>query len=460
MASIRRFHVSAALLLTGGLLAPTTQAQWTAVLLHPAGAYQSEGRKVGDGQQVGYQNFGDGVFHATLWAGSAASAVDLTPAGATYSDTRGVGNGQQVGVAQFGGLARAMLWSGSAASAIDLTPAGATSATAFAIDGNTQAGTTMFAGSQAGLWTGSAASWVSLHPGPPYFGSEVLAAQGGHQVGSANSRAAMWSGSAGSFVDLAPLSVNGSSSAVGVWGDQQVGNVEYSFKPHAALWSGSEASYVDLHPAGKTYSYATAVSHGVQVGYTSNGLVHAALWTGTAASYVDLHPFLPAAYGGSVAYGIWHDGSGRPYVIGTASNTAGNGNEAVMWVGEPASAWSDQGSALAGVSGDPLLVGTGTLAAGSSNAVDLTNAAPSAIAGLFLALSSTPTPFKGGTLLASPPAIGVQIFNTSAGGAIPLAFVMPAGATPGSQLWLQWAIQDAAAIHGVSLSNAIRGVAP
>ena len=60
------------------------------------------------------------------------------------------------------------------------------------------------------------------------------------------------------------------------------------------------------------------------------------------------------------------------------------------------------GSALAGVTGDPLLVGTGTLADGSSNSAKLSNAAPSATAGLFLALSSTPVPFKGGTLLPSP----------------------------------------------------------
>lgn len=122
-------------------------------------------------------------------------------------------------------------------------------------------------------------------------------------------------------------------------------------------------------------------------------------------------------------------------------------------------AWSDQGSALAGVSGDPVLVGSGDLSSGSVNSVDLSNAAPSATAALFIALASTPVPFKGGMLLPVP-FFDPLITSTSGTGGFPLPFVMPAGVPAGTELWVQWAIQDAAAVAGVSLSNGVKGTAP
>lgn len=53
-------------------------------------------------------------------------------------------------------------------------------------------------------------------------------------------------------------------------------------------------------------------------------------------------------------------------------------------------AWSDQGNALAGVFGDPLLTGTGTLEAGSANSIDLSNAAQSATIAFFVFFASNP----------------------------------------------------------------------
>jgi formylglycine-generating enzyme required for sulfatase activity len=125
----------------------------------------------------------------------------------------------------------------------------------------------------------------------------------------------------------------------------------------------------------------------------------------------------------------------------------------------PAEVWSDEGCALGGVSGDPVLVGSGPLSDGSANAVDLSNAASSATAGLFLALSSTPVPFKGGTLKPVP-FFDPVILSTSAAGEIPLPFSMPSGVPAGTEIWVQWAIQDAAAVKGVALSNAVLGVTP
>jgi Tol biopolymer transport system component len=121
--------------------------------------------------------------------------------------------------------------------------------------------------------------------------------------------------------------------------------------------------------------------------------------------------------------------------------------------------WTNEGAALAGITGLPGLAGTGSLEAGSSGNLVLTDAAPTAPALLFVSLGSTPAPFKGGTLKALP-ALLVLPLGTDAAGELALPFVWPAGIPPATQIWFQYAIQDAAAVSGVSLSNAVSGVTP
>ena len=152
------------------------------------------------------------------------------------------------------------------------------------------------------------------------------------------------------------------------------------------------------------------------------------------------------------------------YVLAGRTLSYGAGNYDAFLIklnsdGEHDDAWANLGSGLAGTSGVPSLVGTGSLAEGSSNAADLNNAAPSALAGLFLALSSTPVPFKGGTLLPFP-FLPPVFLTTSASGTINIPFVMPSGVPAGTELWVQWGIQDGAAVAGVALSNALKGVTP
>lgn len=121
--------------------------------------------------------------------------------------------------------------------------------------------------------------------------------------------------------------------------------------------------------------------------------------------------------------------------------------------------WVDEGCALAGTLGDPVLSGSGTLAAGSNNTVTLTNGAPSAIAGLFFGLTSLPLSFKGGTLKPDP-LVPPVILSLPANGQLALPFVMPAGAPAGTTLWSQWVIQDTGGVSGFALSNALKGVTP
>lgn len=131
----------------------------------------------------------------------------------------------------------------------------------------------------------------------------------------------------------------------------------------------------------------------------------------------------------------------------------------VLDLADSPTGWSDLGFALAGGAGEPLLSGTGNLTGGSPTSLDLTNAAPTALAVLFLATSSSPVPFKGGTLAAFPFASSVSL-NTDASGALPLAFGWPSGVASGSVLVVQYGIADAGAPLGVALSNALLGTTP
>jgi hypothetical protein len=121
--------------------------------------------------------------------------------------------------------------------------------------------------------------------------------------------------------------------------------------------------------------------------------------------------------------------------------------------------WANLGGGLAGVGGVPQLAGTGTLVGGSAGSLSLTSAKPSSPALLFLSLTSTPAPFKGGVLVPVPPLLTVNL-ATNASGGIALPFTWPSGVPAATSLYFQYAIQDAAAINGVALSNALKAVTP
>jgi hypothetical protein len=122
------------------------------------------------------------------------------------------------------------------------------------------------------------------------------------------------------------------------------------------------------------------------------------------------------------------------------------------------SAWTDEGSALAGISGPPSLVGLGSMVFDTTNVLILSNAAPSALSAILASNTSSPTGFKGGTLLPGPTIVSVLV-GTDAGGGWSLNFRAPPYGS-GTELWVQVAIQDAAAVAGASLSNAVKGTTP
>jgi FG-GAP-like repeat len=147
----------------------------------------------------------------------------------------------------------------------------------------------------------------------------------------------------------------------------------------------------------------------------------------------------------------------------TWTATDGNGNASNsgphVVTGGAGSPWTDLGRALAGVSGFPSLVGNGTLLTGSAGSLDLTNAAPSAPCMLFVALSSSPVPFKGGQLCAFP-FVATLPLATNGSGALSLAWPSWPSGLSGVSLFFQYAISDGAAVSNASLSNTVQGDVP
>lgn len=208
--------------------------------LNPSFASRSRAMGLCGNQQVGFAEGGNG-YHATLWQGTAASAVDLQPAGFDFESIAFATNGsQQVGYANgtaTGYNDRAMLWSGTAASAINLNPKDYWYSQAYGIAGNQQVGygynnSTGYA--HALLWRGTAESCVDLGSG------YVQDTNGIQQVGQAGGRAALWSGTAASLVNLGqflPAGLSGSTA----WSIDDKGNIaglayDMQGHEHAILW--------------------------------------------------------------------------------------------------------------------------------------------------------------------------------------------------------------------------------
>ncbi|HTE06311.1 MAG TPA: VCBS repeat-containing protein, partial [Planctomycetota bacterium] len=147
-------------------------------------------------------------------------------------------------------------------------------------------------------------------------------------------------------------------------------------------------------------------------------------------------------------------GDGRPDIV------ASGGNASVLLNQNPnIGPWTDLGFGLAGLQGIPIVLGSGTLQANAPGAVTLSNTEASARAFLFVSLSSTPTPFHGGTLAAFP---SVREFGlaTDAGGKAAFPFTWPAGIPAAADFYFQFAVKDPAGPQGVTLSNALRAVTP
>ena len=173
----------------------------------------------------------------------------------------------------------------------------------------------------------------------------------------------------------------------------------------------------------------------------------------------DLFGYSVAVSGGTLVVGALYEDSNAIGVNGDGNNDGASDSGAAYAFELGLGPWTNLGFALAGTLGAPSLAGTGSLVAGSPGTLNLSGARHSALADLFVSLSSTPAAFKGGTLVPIPPVLTLVVV-TSPTGTVPLAWSgWPTGLS-GLSLYFQYAIQDPGGPKGVALSNALRATPP
>lgn len=321
-------------------LAAMSSAQYTVTLLHPVPDDNSDARGGWGGQQMG-NIYSSGVQHATVWSGSAGSAVDIHPFVDGISSVYAGDAGNYIGFAYgaaTGNAGHAFLWTNGGVNTIDLHPAGYDGSTGLSIAGGQQAGYAAINNTDhAALWTGSASSFVDLNPtGAGLSLAEVTdgTTQGGTAGFSDGNHACIWTGSAASFVDLRPAGYE-YSEVDGLEGNVQVGHgsdASTGYQTQAFVWHGTAASVVNITPSGYDMAYASAIHNGLIVGYgIQGGHAKALLWTSSSTTF-DLGTLLPSGYGDAYAWGF-DPTTGD--IIGQAQNVDSGHYEAVMWKANP-----------------------------------------------------------------------------------------------------------------------------
>ena len=316
--------------------------QYTVVILDPGTLPYSQGIGIGGGQQVGQAQWSDANsnFFATLWSGTAASAVNLNPPGIWASVAADTDGTYQVGSTLFpviggGEDSDAAMWQGTAASYINMSPPNSSRSYIAAIDHGIEVGSaTINDVDYSGYWTGTDPNSFTPLPAPLNT-SQAFDISGNEIVGDVDisePHAYVWNISTHVNKDLNPSGWD-ASTLIATDGSQYVGIafMNPDFHAHAGLWDAATGTFTNLHPANWVESFASGVHGGIQVGYVSGvGTTQAALWQGTAASYLDLQQFLPSTFVFSFASNIDTQGN----IIGWGMNQIGGvfKNQALMWV--------------------------------------------------------------------------------------------------------------------------------
>jgi len=129
----------------------------------------------------------------------------------------------------------------------------------------------------------------------------------------------------------------------------------------------------------------------------------------------------------------------------------------VSWV------WADEGNGLAGVTGEPVLVGEGSLWPTEPVRLTLMNSVPNGLGFLMYGLVALNLPFKGGVVVPQffPPFGNAFPWPLSPLGDATLTVPLPPSiALSGLDLYLQTWVLDAAGPVGYAASNAIKGSFP
>ncbi|MCE9596253.1 MAG: FG-GAP repeat protein [Planctomycetes bacterium] len=149
---------------------------------------------------------------------------------------------------------------------------------------------------------------------------------------------------------------------------------------------------------------------------------------------------------------------GNYAVAGAPIETTAGSQDGAVYVFGGFAPWKDEGFALAGVNGDPVLTGNGSLCGGTNTSIVLTNAKAKAGAVLITGPIEVNLPFFGGTLVPQPKKI-FRGLKTDTSGSLTLnlaAATLPPGTAAFYQAW----IRDPVGPQGFSASNGISGVSP
>lgn len=123
--------------------------------------------------------------------------------------------------------------------------------------------------------------------------------------------------------------------------------------------------------------------------------------------------------------------------------------------GAGANGWAIQGAGTLGQRGVPVFAGAGALAANTAGHLDLFDARPNSLAILMIGLAPGNAPLLGGVLVPFPIIAQVNLL-TNGVGELGIPFVFPAGLPGGTNIYLQYLVQDAANPNGVAFSNGLR----
>ncbi len=169
----------------------------------------------------------------------------------------------------------------------------------------------------------------------------------------------------------------------------------------------------------------------------------------------------PAEIGPAGQFGATLGLDGALMLVGAPNNKVGSFavQGATCVVKTQPAAWTWVGSAFAGALGAPDLVGSGALATGSGFSLQIDDAQPQSDLAVCISLVQIKLPFKGGVLVPAPDLVLLGLL-TDASGALALQGFWPGGVPSGFPITYQAWVQDRAAPHGYSATNAITSKVP
>ena len=127
--------------------------------------------------------------------------------------------------------------------------------------------------------------------------------------------------------------------------------------------------------------------------------------------------------------------------------------------GRGATAGNPRAKSHSGAQGQPELEVQGLLFAGAPLGISLENAPAFTILVGWGAFSSIPVNLFGGTVYPNPFSIQL-ILQTDQAGALDLSATWPSGVPVGTDVYVQFIVQDASAIDRITLSNAVMATTP